>query len=1615
MLGRWSGWGALSAVFDDYPANPAEWRRRFGAARDELTSLLSEQEWRAARRTTVNAHYTDLGYVSAIWDALVALGFDEGRVLEPGSGSGTFIGLAPPGAQVVGVEWDPTTAAIAQALYPHATVLNESFADSRLAEGSFDAAVGNVPFGDVVLTDPRHNPSRLSIHNHFIVKSLHLVRPGGMVALLTSRYTMDARNPAARREISRHADLLGAIRLPAGAHRRAAGTDVVTDLLVLRRRGPGKPPDGAVWEQTQPIQLDGEVEVNEYFVDRPDRVLGTHTLAHGQFGDELTVVGDPNADAALRLALDELVTEAWSAGLVMSVRSTDAMHPRPVAVVARAQLPDDFLEAHADGSFTRVERGTQVVYDPPAAQAAELRELIQLRDTAVALLEAESASVDDTVEIVALRADLNGCYEVYSARFGPINRFGERPGRRVDPDTGETAVVRVFPPQGGFRDDPYAAVVYGLEHLDPVRMVATKAELFHHRVVAPHVPRLGADTPADALAICLDAHGEVRVDEVARLLGVDEVSARAGLGELVFDEPGTGRLVPAAEYLSGHVRDKLDIAQTAADADRRFAPNVAALARVLPADLGPGEIEARLGAAWIDAADVHDFLAEILEDPRIAVSRVTGSAWEVTSDRGASVLATTRWGTRHCPAPDVAAHLLEQRPIRLTEEGPDGKRVFSAARTLAAQEKSREMAERFADWVWEDPDRSKRLVAHYNRTFNSLVLRSYDGAHLSLPGLAVTFQPRDHQRAAVARIIAEPAVGLWHEVGAGKTAAMAIAAMELRRLGLAAKPAIVVPNHMLRQFSTEFLQLYPRAKLLAASTEDLTATKRRRFVGKVTTGDWDAVIITRGAFERIPLSPSAQERYLAREVDLLEQAMVRANEGSDRLAVKRLEKMRLRAEERIKTSLSSAKDPGITFELTGIDYLFVDEAHGFKNLRTASNIPAMNVEGSQRATDLHMKIDYLRGRKPRVVTFATATPIANTMGEAYTMLRFLRPDLLESTGVTDFDVFAATFGETVSSIEVAPEGGVRFNTRFARFINVPELLRPWHVAADVKTAQDLNLAVPQLAIRAGDGQRLPETVIVAPSEELRDFVDLLAERAAAVRSRAVDPTEDNMLRITGEGRAAALDLRLVGRTTDATTKIDIAARTIAGIWSDHQDTSYLGMGGVVHERPGALQIVFADLGTPTGRGFDVYTALRDGLVEQGVPRDQVRFIHEADNDRQKQDLFDACRDGRVAVLVGSTEKMGVGTNVQTRAVALHHLDCPWRPADLQQREGRLVRQGNQNPQVRILRYVTEGSFDGYLWQTVTRKATFIAQVMRGRLDVREIDDIGDSALSYNEVKALAAGNPLLLDHAQAQAELTRLERLQTNHHRSRDALAVTIGTAESTMAAMRSRAAAADAAIARRVESRGDRFTMVLNGQTYTDRAQAATVFRAILVEFMGDPQIERGTSRTVGALAGFDVRSTLHRDLNRHTTAQLELVDVPLSGMTFSAAEVNQQDLIGRLTNRVTGLEAVKDKALTQLDAAAHDRDTAQAQLNAPFRYAAALATARQTFEDLDHQLNAQAAPAVPPADPEPNRPGPVAPQLASTSDARRAFGAARGSNSPWSGEVTPSASSPHTNGRSR
>lgn len=1575
-LARWSGWGAVPEVFDDL-------RPEMSWARDQLAEMLDATELARARSSMLNAHYTDPDLVEQVWTAVSELGFERGRVLEPGCGTGNYIGLAPAGAQVVGVEVEPTTAAIASALQPQAQIRSESFAESRFPNGSFDLVVGNVPFARTVLSDKVHNTGRHSIHNHFLIKSLHLTAPGGLVAAITSRYTLDARNPSARREMAELADLVGAIRLPQAAHQRTAGTDVITDLLVFRRREPDRAPQPFDWELTEVVDIgDEQVRMNSWFVGHPEMLCGTLTSGSGQYSSaEPRVVSDRPAAELLAERLTQVVDRARRDALLHS--------PTLPEVPQRAALPgpeldleDGHLLIDADGQFQQVTDGAVEPFEVPKSRQAELRALLELRDTTVTLLEAEAATFEHSESIEELRADLNRHYDAYVDRYGPINRFKWRRTGRVD-EAGNDIQARIVDKLGGFRADPRAPIVLALEVFDASTGTATKADVFSDRVIAPRTPARGADTPAEALAICMDTHGQVELSEIARLLGVDETEARTSLGELVFADPARdGQLVPAAEYLSGHVRRKLDQALAAAEDEPAYAANAAALREVLPPDIAPEDIVARLGVPWIEAGYVQTFLRETLDEPRLSVEHTYGTNWEVKGNEF-SVAATSTWGTERYPAPKLAAALLAQKSIvvrdeieTLTADGsPTTRHVLNPAATTAAQAKADELAQRFSEWVWEDPKRATELARVYNDRFNSTVLRNYDDVTLSLPGLTRTFEPNPHQYAAVARMISEPAVGLYHEVGAGKTAEMAIGVMELRRLQMVRKPCIVIPNHMIEQWSREFQQLYPRARILAASSADLRKDARRAFVARVATGDWDAVIITRGAFERIPMRPEAQEAYLDAELETLREALERGRaEGSSNRAVKRMQQRLDNAQERIKEKIARDYDPAVTFEATGIDYVVVDEAHDYKNLRTASNIAGAAIDGSNRAQDLDMKLHYLRNKHGhRVVTLATATPIANSITEAHVMQRYLRPDLLEQAGVLNFDAWAATFAATVSDVELSPDGSsFRMKGRFARFHNVPELLRMWWVSGDVKTADDLNLPRPDLLPRPEDGQRAPRTFLIPATEGQQQLISELGDRAEQVQARAVLPDVDNMLKISSDGRAGALDLRLLGRDMPfGESKIEIAADEIARIHHAHSDDEFLDADGEPHPRRGGFQLVFCDLGTPGDGakrpGWNVYAELRDQLVERGLPRERVRFIHEAANDRKKAELFEACRAGEVSVLIGSTSKMGVGTNVQNRAVALHHLDCPWRPADLAQRDGRALRRGNQYSEIALNRYVVEGTFDAYMWQALARKAAFISQLMNGRLDVREIEgDIGDTALNYNEVKALAAGNPLLLDKAKADAELTKLERLERSHVQTRSRLRYTIEVNEGRVPGLEAEIEALRAAIERRTDTRGEQFAIETGGRRLTDRNEAGTVLIGQLTAAATGPESTRpteipGIARlggqsfdafvwSAGPRAGYELRvsGTSHGGVVEGSKSQL---------LELSTSE-KPGSLVVRMENRVAGLDEKLTRVQDDLQRTGEETQRATEQLERPFAHAAELEQARARVREIDAEMAGLAAP---------------------------------------------------------
>lgn len=1595
-LARWTSWGALPKVFDESAAE-------FDGLREQLRGLLNDTEWTAASRTTLNAHYTSPAYASAMWRALQGLGFEGGQVLEPGCGAGVFMGLAPKGARMTGVELDPVTAGIAQALYPDVTVRTESFARSPFQDGTFDAVIGNVPFADTRLLDHNHNPQRrYSMHNHFILKSLALTRPGGMVAVLTSRWTLDALDDSARRDMLQMADMVTAVRLPTGAHRQVAGTDAVTDLVVFRVRGDDERPPAVEpsWLLTTEVDVPRkenpdelvETDVNMWFREHPELVLGELQVGHGMYNattlqvraEDLSRVGE-----SLERALAGQVRDARAAGLVF----TDSAAPQPspervVAPVAGAGAIDAFdgyISRDAEGRFWQVVDGSRQEMDVPAAQTRQLTGLVQLRDLTMSLLQAEAASAEDTETIGALRAQLNAAYDSYVDRFGPVNTIKVIKQQRWRKD-GSQVVARKWPPaMKTFQVDPHSSAVMALEDYNEETSTAKKMPIFTQRVVSARVPATSADNPQDAVAIVLDQTGKVELDRVADLLGVDQQQAREQLGTLVFDDPETGQLLPAAQYLSGNVRRRLDLAREAAVDRPELAVNVQALEEVLPADRVPAQITPTLGCVWIPDSDIQAFLTETLDDRSVRVLNLTGAKWEVQGNKH-SQAATSTWGTQRLNAIDMVQRMMQQQKIIIEDTHTDGDgteyRVVNKTETDAAQEKARKVRERFSEWVWEDPARTERLVADYNRRFNSEVLRSYhdEGQTLTFPGLAAWLTPHDHQRAAVARMRSEPSVGLFHEVGAGKTYTMVIGVMELRRLGLVSKPVVAVPNNMLRQFTCDWLSAYPQANVLTADGDAMTPANRRRFVARAATGDWDAIIMTHTALQKIPVSAAAQEEYMSRELHGLRESLDRA--GGDRAfarTVKRIEAKIMRSEERLRDKIeSSDRDAGVTWEQLGADYLVVDELHRFKNLGIASQMQGVTAEGGPMTADFDMKLSVLRqkaGPGGRVITGATATPISNTIAEAYTMQHYLRPDLLEEAGFTDFDSWAATFAQEVTGYEVDGVGKFKLTTRLARFQNMHELQRSFRTFGDVMTAEDLGLPRPEIAMRA-DGERLPEPVLVEPTPQLldymRDMEDRIDETLAGHPRTRPSGNPDIRLTIDGDGRRTAIDMAMATRFGDQDEqdpvldleqpqKLDAVADRVARIWQENRDRQYpvKADSETMHPVPGALQIVFLDQGTPGGQSWPAYDALRAKLVERGMDADRVAYAQTPKNDAEKERMFEGCRTGKYDVIIGSTPKMGVGTNIQLRAVALHHVDCPWRPDELEQREGRILRQGNANPEIQIMRYATKKSFDAVNWQIVERKAKFVGQFMRGEAIEDQVENIDNKGLQYGQMKAVIADNPLLLQRAELEGEVGRLRRLHSAHgaeqsRRQQQTVSLTNRIDRLTNQAIPALQQAMDQAR----DTTGDRFAMTIGDRMFTERSKAAAALRAELVPHMNKlnnvtrPEISLPGVAEVGGHP-FDAK-LLAGTLGTEASAAFRLratserpVMVGQSGI-----DVEGIGLVTRLENRVQSLG--RDLEATQAEVAHARKELAEAQshLGEPFAQQAELVEAQQKLDDVLTQI---------------------------------------------------------------
>ena len=1408
-------------AFEPHP--PRDWQ---GVA-EELKDVLTAEEYASARASTPNAHYTSPEVVQAIWQAMERFGLQPGaQILEPSMGVGHFFGMMPeglyPGTRRTGVELDSVTARIAAKLYPDSTVYAKGFEDTPLPKDFFDAAVGNIPFGNYPVYDPAYRRAphlTQSIHDYFLAKTLDVVRPGGVIALITSRYTMDKQDASVRRHLAQNSTLLGALRLPNTAFKSNAGTEVTTDILFLQKR-PGTHP-GESWTELASIgTADGPIEINEYFARHPEMMLGRMGMESRQYGASPALIGDLEP-AALARAVSLLPAAVYRG----RESQAPALHVTSEQVPAAGAVKEGGL-ADRDGQIV-VRRGdTFEALALPATVSARIRGMLHVRDAVREVFRTQLSDASDEA-IVEARRRLNRTYDSFLARFGPLNAREN---------------VKAF------AGDPDQPLLLSLEEFDPETKLATKTAVFERRTLERYRPIERVETASEALLVSLNETGQVNWSRMQSLTGRHAYELQDELGALVYRNPEGGAWETADRYLSGNVRAKLAHAQVAAQMDPAYDRNVEALRAVQPKDLEPGEIEARLGSSWIPPADVRDFVAELLDVPRASVKighAETIATWTVDLDYGAKhvVNNTTTHGTARFCASELMEQSLNGRTPTAYDDHQDGSRTVNQAETIAAREKQQQLKDRFREWVWEDRERAGRLAQEYNLLFNNIRLREFDGSHLTLPGMVRT-SLRDadlapHQKNAVWRILQGGSPLLAHVVGAGKTWTMAAAAMELRRLELAKKPMFVVPNHLVDQWGAEFLKLYPQARIFVAGRDHFETGNRQQAMARIATGNYDAVIVSHRSFELLPVSDEYFNLFVEKQIAELdaEIGVATGSKDDNRRIVKELEKAKKRLVVRLKKRADrNSKDRTLTFEELGVDQLFVDEADLYKNLGYVSKmtrIAGLPNSDSNRAFDMFLKIRYLQERGDgRGVVFATGTPISNTLAEMYTMLRYLAPKMLAERRVEHFDSWAANFAEAVTSLELAPDGsGYRMQTRFAKFINLPELLSVFRTVADVQTADMLNLPRPDLE----NGK--PAIAAAPASPELKAFIRTLTERAERLKKERIDPAVDNMLKITGEGRKAALDMRLIdpGAEPATLTKIDLAVSRIVKIWEATRDRR-------------STQLVFSDLSTPDPELFNVYEEVRSKLIQAGVPASEIAFIHSAGTDAAKKLLFDAVNGGRVRVLLGSTEKMGAGTNVQRRLVALHHLDAPWRPRDIEQREGRILRQGNANTEVQIYRYVTEGSFDAYMWQTLETKARFIQQVMRGETSVRSAEDVEGGALTYAEIKAIASGNPAVVEKIKIDTEIRKLDQLRTVHAKQQRHIRWAIRDLPRQIAEAQQQLAQIEVDIATRNANDSGEFSMTVGKRVFAGkgaREAAANALTSAILSWSDDQTTQlRGTFR---------------------------------------------------------------------------------------------------------------------------------------------------------------------------
>ena len=1341
VLSQYVGWGGLSDAFD--PGKDS-WAKEYA----ELKGLLSEDEYAAARSSTLNAHYTSPTVIKAIYEAVGRMGFETGNILEPSCGVGNFFGMLPDSmadSRLYGVELDSITGRIAKMLYPQADITVAGF-ETTDRRDFYDLAVGNVPFGQYKVNDKAYNKLGFTIHNYFFAKAIDQVRPGGVVAFVTSRYTMDSKDSTARKHMAERADLLGAIRLPNNAFRANAGTDVVSDIIFLQKRD--RPADiEPDWVQLGKTE-DG-FTINQYFVDHPEMMLGHLELESTQYGHDLTVA--PLEGTSLADQLAEAVQHIEGQYTAAEVDAPDIAEEE----TTRRTLPADpevknFSYTVVDSEVFYRENSVMTQVELSDTAKGRVTGMVELRQIVNELIQQQLNDFPDE-NIKATQECLNTAYDAFTAKYGLLN--DRRNGRL-------------------FEQDSSYYLLCSLENLDEQGQLKSKAAMFTKRTIRPERTVTSVDTPSEALAVSIGEHGKVDLPYMAELLGTPGEYGRitTELSGVIFKDPAADPTDPEAgwqmadEYLSGDVRAKLRMAQFAAETNPEFAVNVDALTKAQPRELEASEIDVRLGATWLDPDIIQKFMTETFQIPyylrhavKVRYSPYTAE-WRVegkTATGRGDIISSETYGTSRANAYKILEETLNLKDVRIydTIEDAEGKpkRVLNKRETMLAQQKQQVIKDAFANWVWQDPQRRIALVKQYNELFNSTRPREYDGSHIKFVGMNPEITLREHQRNAIAHVLYGGNTLLAHEVGAGKTYEMAASAMEAKRLGLCQKSLFVVPNHLTEQWASEFLNLYPNAKLLVARRKDFETANRKKFCARIATGDYDAVIIGHSQFERIPLSFERQERIIQEQIYETLAAIneLKAHAGEN-FSIKQMEKTRKTLETKLeKLRSDERKDDVITFEQLGVDRLFVDESHFYKNLFLTTkmrNVAGLSTSEAQKSSDMFGKCRYLDEiTGGRGVVFATGTPVSNSMTELYTVMRYLQYSTLQQKKLTHFDCWASTFGETTTAIELAPEGtGYRARTRFAKFFNLPELMSIFKEVADIKTSDQLHLPVPVAKF---------ETVVAKPSEIQKEMVQELSKRAARIHSGTVDASEDNMLCVTNDGRKIGLDVRLMNPMLpdDPNSKLNVCVQNVLKIWEEGKDQKL-------------TQLLFCDLSTPKNDGnFNVYDDIRKKLIAAGVPENEIEFIHNADTEAKKAALFSKVRSGDVRVLLGSTAKMGAGTNVQSRLVAVHHLDVGWKPSDMTQRNGRIIRQGNMNKEVEVFNYVTEGTFDSYLYQTLENKQRFISQIMTSKSPVRSCEDVDEQALSYAEIKALCAGNPLIKEKMDLDVQVAKLKVLKADH------------------------------------------------------------------------------------------------------------------------------------------------------------------------------------------------------------------------------------------------------------